>query len=136
MTYDNNSCDKFTCAHTVTSTNNCCLTNSHWKMPLSMRSILTLEMIKCGRKVLLRIDELFMSPFRRFSMHVSILKVGGRPAVKKLSFLIEPHQGQSVFFLLLPDYRVSGKIPSNYFIILRFVRFYFSTSQRVHRCSL
>ena len=48
----------------------------------------------------------------------------------------EPHQGQSVFFLLLPDYRVSGKIPSNYFIILRFVRFYFSTSQRVHRCSL
>lgn len=48
----------------------------------------------------------------------------------------EPHQGQSAFFLLLPDYRVSGKIPSNYFIMLRFVRFYFSISQRVHRCSL
>lgn len=31
----------------------------------------------------------------------------------------EPHQGQSVFFLLLPDYRVSGKIPSGCFIILR-----------------
>ena len=54
-----------------------------------MRIILALETIKCGGKVLLRIDEIFMSPFRRFSMHVNILKVGGRPTVKKPSFLIE-----------------------------------------------
>lgn len=58
------------------------------KMSLSLKSILVSEMINCGKKILLRMDKTFMSPFRRFPIHISVFKVGGSPAVKKPSFLI------------------------------------------------